>query len=90
LNGDGEALRKAYSDPNLKNARPCPFCDSRLLALHHNPKSQRVPRDTWRVFCPGCFAQGPTASFPRHAVDRWNRNFLNAYRSSDPPELPEK
>jgi hypothetical protein len=90
MKGDAEALRRAYSDPNLKNARRCPFCDSELLALHAIPKSQSTRRDTWRVFCPECLSHGPAACFPKHAVDRWNGDFLNAFRPSDPPDLPEK
>jgi len=31
-------------------------------------------------------ARGPTAGFAKHAIDRWNGDFLNAYRPSDPPE----
>jgi hypothetical protein len=85
LEGDSEALGKAYSDPHLKNARACPFCGTEHLALTPGPPPKRPWQRSYRVFCPGCFARGPTANFAQHAVDRWNGNFLTAWHPSKPP-----
>jgi len=72
MNGDEEYLASAYSDPSLKDARPCPFCRSTTLAITSGPKPRLVHRDTWVVFCPCCGCRGPLGESPRHAVTKWN------------------
>jgi len=74
-----------YSDPHLRTARVCPFCGTEHLALVPGPPTEESWQKACQVYCPGCHARGPIASFAKHAVDRWNGNFLTAWRPSNPP-----
>ena len=86
MDRDGKALGQAYSNPHIKNARVCPFCGTKHLALTPGPTPQVHWQRAFQVFCPGCHARGPIAGFAKHAVDRWNGNFLNAFYPSNPPD----
>ena len=72
MNGDAELLASAYSDPSLRDARACPFCRNKTLAIAPGPKPRLAHRNTWLVFCPGCGCRGPLGESPQHAVTKWN------------------
>ena len=72
---DQEGLLRAYTDPRLKDARACPFCGSKNLAIFPGPKEAMFRRKTKRIVCAKCQAQGPIGTSEAHAVIVWNGDF---------------
>ena len=70
-----EEFQKAYSEPLLATARPCPFCKGITLGLFPGPPSPIIPGDTVRVACPRCLGQGPIGESAQRAVAKWNGDF---------------
>lgn len=79
---DAEGLLGAYTDPRLKDARACPFCKGRNLAIFPGPKDAMFRRKTARVTCATCYAQGPVAASEAHAVVMWNGDLTKSVRAS--------
>ncbi len=72
MSDEAELLSKAYSDPSLKDARPCPFCGNTTLAITSGPQPRLAHRDTFQVFCPCCVCRGPLAESRQRAITKWN------------------
>lgn len=75
MNRDSKGFEMAYSEPLLKDARPCPFCKGKALGMFPGPKSPVIPRETLRVCCAHCLCQGPIGDTAERAVAKWNGNF---------------
>lgn len=69
---DQEGLLRAYSDPRLKDARACPFCGGKNLAIFPGLKDAMFRRKTMRVACATCNSLGPIGVSEEHAVVVWN------------------
>lgn len=80
---DEEALLRAYTHPRLKDARACPFCGSRNLAIFPGPKDAMFRRKTVRVACAGCYSRGPVDVSEERAVVAWNGDFTKKACAKD-------
>jgi|GEM_PF-1189743 len=86
---DQEALMRAYTDPRLEDARACPFCGGKNLAVFPGPRKAMFRRKTKRVVCAKCQAQGPIGRSEAHAVIVWNGDFtrtMDANGKINPPD----
>jgi hypothetical protein len=70
---DKEQLQRSFSDPCLDDARSCPFCFTKRLALISGPRGL-TGRTAWRVQCTNCLSCGPWHLSPMAAVQFWNGN----------------
>lgn len=75
MNRDSKAFEKAYSEPLLKDARPCPFCKGKILGMFPGPESPIFTAETFRVCCPNCLSKGPVGENAQRAIAKWNSNF---------------
>jgi len=85
---DQEGLLRAYTDPRLKDARACPFCGGKSLAMFPGPKNSMFGKKMKHIVCAKCHAQGPIGSSEEHAVIVWNGHFtrtMNANGEVNPP-----
>jgi len=72
---DAEELVRAYSEPHLKSARPCPFCGDENLGVFQGPETRISHTKTWYVMCARCVCRGPIGASPERAVAAWNGDF---------------
>jgi len=75
MNRDSKGFEKAYSEPLLEDAQPCPFCGCKTLGMFPGPKSPIIPGGTSQVCCPHCLCTGPIGDTAMRAVAKWNGNF---------------
>ena len=81
MGNDGKALERAYSEPLLADARPCPFCKGETLGMFPGSSSSSIMSgDTMRVVCPQCLGQGPIGETALRAVAKWNGDFTPIHR----------
>jgi hypothetical protein len=69
---DGEGLLRAYTHPQLREARACPFCGGKNLGIFPGGNDTRFQGATMRVTCATGLSQGPTGLSEEQAVARWN------------------
>ena len=75
-----EDLTRAYSDPHLRDARPCPFCKNAVLGLTRGPEGRPRYAKLWCVVCAQCLCHGPIGDSPKRAVAKWNGDFGSVHR----------
>jgi len=78
---DVEGLGRAYSNPHLERANPCPFCGSTTLAIVEGPQARLIRTRTWQILCAGCLCRGPVGGSEAQAVSKWNGEFGPVHRS---------
>lgn len=72
---DREGLLRAYTHPQLREARACPFCGDKNLGIFQGASNTRFQGATLRVTCATCLSQGPMGLSEEQAVARWNGKF---------------
>lgn len=69
---DREGLLRAYTHPQLREARACPFCGGKNLGIFPGANDTGFQAATMRVTCATCLSQGPMGLSEEQAVARWN------------------
>jgi len=72
---EGQRVLESYANPILKDARACPFCSGKTLALTDWADIMLVGKPTWRVYCASCGTLGPMSNTRQSAVNYWNQKF---------------
>ena len=72
---DAEGLFRAYGNPELKKANPCPFCKNTALSVGVVDAKRMGRGHVWQVYCAKCQCRGPAGDSAQRAVAKWNSDF---------------
>jgi len=72
---DPDELIRAFGNPELKKANPCPFCKSTALSVGVVDAKRLGKGNVWQVHCSNCQCRGPAGDSAQRAVAKWNSDF---------------